>query len=348
VDRVVSADDYEVGSELSEAAYDGTLVFVVDNTNARFLDKEVSFKIRDMRTDKVLYPDNTPTTSSSTTTAMLSKGYISYLFSGDVFEKEGKDGGFKIRVANGRKVTFLVNVKEGSRIKFRASVNRKDVKLTVVYQMDVAKTLIALRDASNILQDKTQIKLKDLRSELETFREKNKDLESSLIEHKARDKNEIKMRKDEIERLNNVICEMAEKQKKRKEEHENVTKGLKKMLEKIQEKHADHISELSLKHAKVVLEKDSKLETIVSKVSEESRDTLLEVSKNHKVSLERLKQDKNQEIEKLRQDHELRTRELESNVKDLSEKLSKVLEERKNDLVQVSKDHKTCKTRERS
>jgi hypothetical protein len=50
VDRVVNAEDYEVGEEIANAPYDGKLCFCLDNTNASFFQKEVTFRIRDVST----------------------------------------------------------------------------------------------------------------------------------------------------------------------------------------------------------------------------------------------------------------------------------------------------------
>ena len=49
-ERVVNAEDYEVGEEIERAPYDGKLCFCLDNTNASFFQKEVTFRIRDVST----------------------------------------------------------------------------------------------------------------------------------------------------------------------------------------------------------------------------------------------------------------------------------------------------------
>ena len=302
VDRIVSAEDLEVGDEIAKAPYDGRLYFVVDNTHASFFQKEVTFKIRDVSTDTSLFPSNTPTTSSSTTTAMLSKGYISYLLSGNVLEKDEKE--FRVRVPNGRKVSFHVDVTEGSRIKFRMSVDRKDVKLTAIFQMNVY-SLWAIRDAYLSMEEKNKTRLDNLRSQLENLKASETDLESSLIEERAKSKVEVKTHRDEVERLNNVVCEMAENEKKRRDKHEKITSDLKRMLDRIKKKHETEILKMSESHKQALEDYVFVLKEDLSRTREEKIETLEKKSRDHEVIVETLKKSHAQMVENLRQDHKV-------------------------------------------
>ena len=245
---------------------------------------------------------------------------------------EKDDTEFRVRVPNGRKVSFHVDVKEGSRVKFRVSVDRKDVKLTAIFQMDVSKTLMAIRDASLSSEKRNKATLTSLRSQLETLSTSNKELESSLIQERAQSKVEIKDRKDEIERLNNVICEMAENEKKRRDEHEDVTSGLKRMLDKIKQTHESEIVKLSDGHKETLRDSVSDLKNKLSSAQTEKIEALETQSREHEVIVETLKKSQSQLVEKLRQDHELVIERLKKTHEQEVEKLRDDYESRMKDL----------------